>query len=201
MTTTTARPRRVLRIDSSARYAGSVSRELTGRLTDRLATGPGGGGLVRDPGPGVPVVDEVTVGAYFTPPDQRDPAQEAALSTSDELVAEVVAADVLVLGVPMYNFTVPAVLKAYFDLVARVGLTFRYSEQGPVGLLEGKSAYVVVTTGGTEVGSAVDFTTGYVRQFLGFLGITDVHVVVADRLQVDESRVEAARQRIDELAA
>jgi FMN-dependent NADH-azoreductase len=198
----TGRPQRILRIDSSARYEGSVTRELTGRLVERLsALAPGAEIIERDLGPGVPVVTEVSVGAYFTPPDQRDPAQHRALAPSDALVEELRSADVLVLGVPMYNFTVPAALKAYFDLVARVGLTFRYTEQGPVGLLSGKSAYVVVSTAGVEVGSTADYTTDYVRQFLGFLGITEVQVVAADLLLADAGRLDLARQRIDALAA
>ncbi|MGL4175895.1 MAG: FMN-dependent NADH-azoreductase [Dermatophilaceae bacterium] len=191
---------RVLRIDSSARYADSVSRTLTTRLTDRLAA-DGAEIVERDLGGGVPVVDELSVGAYFTPPHERSPDQVSALATSDELVTELMDADVLVLGVPMYNFTIPASLKAYFDLVARAGVTFDYTETGPVGRLAGKRAVIVISTGGVEVGSSADFTSGYVRQFLGFLGITDVQVVAADLLLADPARLARAEQHIDTVVA
>ncbi|MGL5866235.1 MAG: FMN-dependent NADH-azoreductase [Dermatophilaceae bacterium] len=191
---------RVLRIDSSARYADSVSRTLTARLTDRLAA-DGATVTVRDLGGGVPVVDELAVGAYFTAPHERSAAQVGALATSDELVAELVDADVLVVGAPMYNFTIPASLKAYFDLVARAGVTFDYTEAGPAGRLAGKRAVVVISTAGVEVGSATDFASGYVRQFLGFLGITDVQVVAADLLLADPTRLDRAERDIDTVAA
>jgi FMN-dependent NADH-azoreductase len=190
----------VLRIDSSARYTDSVSRRLTGRLTEQLVRA-GAQVVERDLGGGVPVVDEMAVGAYFTPPDQRTAAQVDSLTRSDELVSELLSADLLVLGVPMYNFTVPAALKAYFDLVARAGVTFEYTATGPVGLLTSTRAIVVVTTGGVEVGSAVDFATGYIRQFLGFLGISDIEVVAADLLLADPERASMAEQRLDALAA
>jgi hypothetical protein len=100
-------------------------------------------------------------------------------------VAELKAADTLVIGLPIYNFGVPAALKAWVDQVARAGVTFKYSEYGPKGLLEGKRAIVAVASGGTEAGSDIDFATGYIRHVLGFIGITDVEFVTADRLMLD----------------
>jgi FMN-dependent NADH-azoreductase len=199
---TTSSPQQILRIDSSARHEASISRKLTGLLVERLTSdSPGHAVIERDLSPGVPVVTESSVQAYFTPRESRDAGQVEALKASDALVDELISADVLVLGVPMYNFTVPAVLKAYFDLVARAGVTFAYTERGPVGLLENKTAYVAVVTDGVEVGSDADYVTGYVRHFLGFLGITDVHVVAADRLAADADGINRARDHINSLVA
>jgi FMN-dependent NADH-azoreductase len=114
---------------------------------------------------------------------------------SEELIGELRRADVLVLGLPMYNFGVPSQLKAYFDHVARAGVTFRYAEQGPVGLLTGKKAYVLATRGGSYAGTPRDLETGYVRQFLGFIGITDVEFVYAEGLAINEASRQASLAR------
>ena len=111
----------------------------------------------------------------------RDADQCQALARSDELVAELMAADVLVIATPVYNFGVPASLKAWVDQVARARLTFRYTEHGPHGLLTGKKAYVLVATGGTEVGGAINFARPWLKFVLGYLGITDIQVIAADR--------------------
>jgi FMN-dependent NADH-azoreductase len=141
------------------------------------------------------------VDANFTAPDQRNALQRAALVESDALVAELMATDVLVIGVPIYNFGIPAKLKAWVDMVARARVTFRYTEDGPVGLLRGKRAYFVVASGGTAVGSAIDFATGYLRHVLGFLGIDDVEIVAADRVmgRGEGQALGDARGRIERL--
>lgn len=108
------------------------------------------------------------------------PAQRAALSVSDTLIKELQSADTIVIGVPIYNFSIPASLKAWIDQVARAGVTFKYTETGPEGLLTGKRAVLVVSSGGVAVGSDYDFATGYMRHVLGFIGITDVDIVAAD---------------------
>ena len=106
------------------------------------------------------------------------------------------------IGAPIYNFSVPAGLKAWIDLVARVGLTFAYTEEGPAGLLEGKRAIIAVASGGTEAGSAIDFASGYLRHMLGFMGITEVEIVAADTLAIDEGAALAkAKSQIEALAA
>jgi len=180
----TFRPVSVLRIDSSARREGSVTRRVADALIDRLEAREGGIDVtVRDVAATPPaLVDDAWVRANFTAAEQRGPDQRAVLAESDALVAELAAADVLVIGVPIYNFGIPAALKAWVDLVARARLTFRYTEDGPEGLLRGKRAYLVVASGGTAVGSAIDFATGYLRHVLGFLGIDDVEIVAADRV-------------------
>ena len=143
--------------------------------------------------------------AFVTAPEQRTPEQQRIAAESDELVAELRAAQTLVIGLPMYNFGVPSTLKAYFDHVARAGVTFRYSETGPVGLLTGKKAYVVATRGGRHAGTPRDLQTAFVRQFLGFIGIDDVEFVYAEGLALGaESRdaaLNAAGERIEQLAA
>ncbi|HEX9206936.1 MAG TPA: NAD(P)H-dependent oxidoreductase [Steroidobacteraceae bacterium] len=158
--------------------------------------------LARDP---LPHLTAERFAALATPADQRTPAQAQIAAESDALVAELQAADVIVIGLPMYNFGVPSTLKTYFDHVARAGVTFRYTAQGPEGLLRGKKAYVVATRGGKYSGTPQDLQSAYVRQFLGFVGITDVEFIYAEGLALgDESRAAAlaeAGERLERLAA
>ena len=113
------------------------------------------------------------------------------MAYSDALINELQQADVIVIGLPMYNFGVPSQLKAYFDHIARAGVTFKYTEQGPVGLLTGKRAYVFAARGGVYAGTPLDTQTGYVRDFLRFLGITDVNFVYAEGLAISPQSKEA----------
>lgn len=190
---TESRPLKVLRIDSSGRRQGSVTRELSDLLVDRLARQAGEISLVvRDLSEGLPFVNEEWIGANFTDPDARSERQREVLARSDSLVAELMEADVLVIGAPMYNFGIPAALKAWVDMVARARLTFRYGENGPVGLLTGKRAYLVMATGGTPVGSGIDFASGYLRHVLAFMGIMDVEIIAAERLMVQGEDARAA---------
>jgi FMN-dependent NADH-azoreductase len=176
--------RTLLHIDASARTQGALSRDLSARVAARLADSETH--LIRrDLAAGLPVIDAAWVAATSLPPADRTTDQRAALGLSDELVAEVQVADTLVIGTPVYNFSVPAALKAWIDLVARAGVTFRYTPDGPRGLLTGKRAVVAVATGGTPVGSDIDFATGYLRHVLGFLGIADVRIVAAERVMAD----------------
>ncbi|WP_224813637.1 FMN-dependent NADH-azoreductase [Hasllibacter sp. MH4015] len=189
----------ILRLDASARTEGSVSRDLTDKIIARLSPDTV---TVRDLAHGIPLIDAAWIGANFTPADARSPDQGETLALSDTLVAEVQAADTIVIGLPIYNFGVPAALKAWVDQVARAGVTFRYSETGPKGLLDGKRAIVAVASGGTEAGSEIDFATGYIRHILGFIGIHDVTFVTADRLMVDaEASLKSAQSQVDALAA
>jgi len=148
----------------------------------------------------LPQITEDWVNANFTPADDRTNAQKAVLAQSDALVAELEAADTVVIGLPIYNFGVPAALKAWIDLVARAGRTFKYTENGPVGLLEGKRAIVAVASGGTQAGSEIDFATPYVRHVLGFIGITEVEFVSADQLMIDaDASLARAKDEIETL--
>lgn len=187
----------ILRIDASARRDGSVSRDLSDRIIARF---PEATVTTRDLASGLPLINETWVGANFTPEAERSDEQRATLALSDELIAELKDADTLVIGLPIYNFGVPATLKAWVDLVARAGVTFRYSEAGPEGLMSGKRAIVAVASGGTEAGSEIDFATGYIRHVLSFIGITDVTFVTADRLALDmDATLNAAHSQIDAL--
>ena len=145
--------------------------------------------FARDP---VPHLDAERFGAFLSKPESRTKEQESVLNFSDQLIGELKQADVIVLGLPMYNFGVPSMLKAYFDHIARAGVTFSYTEKGPVGLLTGKKAYVFAARGGIYQGTPRDRQTPYVREFLAFLGITDVEFVYAEGLAISETSREAA---------
>jgi len=140
----------------------------------------------------LPHLDAERFGAFLSQPETRTPAQQQVLNDSDALIAELKEADTLVVGLPMYNFGIPSPLKAYFDHVARAGVTFKYTEKGAVGLLNGKKAYVFAARGGLYQGTPRDTQTAYVRDFLAFLGITDVQFVYAEGLAISEaSKVES----------
>ncbi len=190
----------VLRIDASARRTGSVTRDLNDKILDKLSKSDDVTVVTRDLADPLPLLTEDWIGANFTDPAERTEEQKQVLALSDELVAEVKAADVLLIGLPIYNFGVPAALKAWVDLVARARETFRYSEYGPVGLLEGKRAIVTVASGGTEAGSSIDYATTYMKHVLSFIGITDVEFVSADQMMIDaDASLAAANEKIEAL--
>lgn len=191
--------RTVLRIDASARTDGSVSRQLGDEIIARLAPDSL---VVRDLSETVPQIDGRWLAANMTPEDQRTPDQRARLALSDAMIEELRAADTLLIATPIYNFGVPSTLKAWFDMIARAGLTFRYTEEGPEGLLKGKRAILALASGGTEIDGPIDFATPWLRHVLGFVGITDIQVVRSDRLMVDAeaSRARAAED-LEKLAA
>lgn len=192
-----------LRIDASGRYDGSNSRALADAFITKLREAEPSMTLLRhDLAQGVPFVDQAWIEANFTPEDQRTHSHMNALAYSDRLVDDLFAADLIVLATPIYNFAVPASLKAWVDLVCRARKTFRYTERGPVGLLENKSAYVIVTSGGVEVGSAMDFASDYLRHVLGFIGIQRIEIIPADQLvNAPEPTISRAQARLDKLAA
>lgn len=171
----------ILRVDASARTAGSSSRSLTDALIERLAPD---NIVSRDLTGVLPFVTEDWVGANFTDESERTEAQKEELALSDSLVDELFAADTLVIGTPIYNFAVPAALKAWIDLIARARKTFHYTANGPEGLLTGKKAYILIASGGTEIGSEIDFASGYLRHVLSFIGIDDVTIIAADQQMI-----------------
>ncbi|MEM9168572.1 MAG: NAD(P)H-dependent oxidoreductase [Pseudomonadota bacterium] len=176
----------ILKLNASARLDGSTTRTLTDDIIRKLSSSKKPIDVIeRDLAEGLPFVDDAWIAANFTPDEERSEAQRAALAFSDKLIDEMKRADILVIGAPIYNFSVPAALKAWIDLICRARKTFRYSEQGPVGLLENKRAIIAAASGGTEVGSRIDFATGYLRHLLNFVGVETVDVVSADRLSVD----------------
>ena len=191
----------ILEISASARSDGSMSRLLTRDVVKALEDRHREVTITRrNVAAGLPFVDADWVVATNTPDEDRTEAQRRKLALSDELVAELMAADILVIGAPIYNFSVPASLKAWIDLIARVRLTFRYTNKGPVGLLEGKKAYVLTPSGGVPVGSPVDFATPYLRHALGFVGIDDVQIIGAQGAdRGNDEALDDARARIAEL--
>ena len=165
-----------LHIDASANLTTSLSRAASAQIVADLQGTTTYRDLAADP---LPQIDGAWADARLTDPATRSPEDAARLSLSDALIAELQAAETIVIGAPIYNFAAPASLKAWMDLVARPGVTFRYTQDGPEGLLTGKKAIVVVASGGVPVGSDIDFLSSHLRFFLGFIGITDVEILSA----------------------
>jgi FMN-dependent NADH-azoreductase len=181
----------LLQINSSIFGENSQSR----RFADQFATAwreanRGASVTVRDvTGDAVPHLSAERFSALISAPEQRSAEQQAVADYSDALIDELRRADVIVLGLPMYNFGIPSTLKAYIDHVARAGVTFRYTENGPVGLLTGKKVYVFAARGGLYQGTSRDTSTAYIRDILAFIGLTDVEFVYAEGLAMgDESK-------------
>lgn len=153
----------------------------------------------------VPHLGEASFKAFVTPANERDGDQQAAVAYSDQLIAELREADLLVLGLPMYNFGIPSQLKAWFDHIARAGVTFRYTAKGPQGLLGGKKVYVLAARGGRYQGTPLDTQTDYVTNFLNFLGLDDIEFIYAEGLNMGdaprEQALSAAHEVIDRMAA
>ncbi|TNE79638.1 MAG: FMN-dependent NADH-azoreductase [Gammaproteobacteria bacterium] len=150
----------------------------------------------------VPHLDATRFGAFLASADERNNDQQQVVDYSDSLIDEIHNADILVLGVPMYNFGIPSALKAYFDHIARAGITFRYTENGPVGLLQDRPVYVLAARGGIYAGTANDSQTPFIRSFLGFIGLTDLHFVYAEGLNMgDEQKHNALTEASRDIAA
>ena len=195
---------KILQINSSARVEGANSTRLANTVTARLqAKHPGATVTVRDLAVTPhPVLDAAALGALFTPADQRTPEQAARVALDDALIAEVLAHDAIVLGVPMYNFGVPVQLKTWLDAIARAGVTFRYTANGPEGLIQGKKVYVAFARGGIYRDTPADSQTPYIQTILGFLGMTDVKYIHAEGLAMGPEAVDKAfTQAEDDLLA
>ncbi|WP_040262093.1 FMN-dependent NADH-azoreductase [Pseudomonas massiliensis] len=197
---------RVQVIESSARQEGSVSRELTQAfIAQWKAAHPQDIVQVRDLASApVPHLDATLLGGWMKPEAERSAEEAAAMARSNELTEEVLAADVLVLAAPMYNFAIPSTLKAWLDHVLRAGVTFKYTATGPEGLLTGKRAYVLTARGGIHAGAASDHQEPYLRQVLAFIGITDVTFIHAEGLNMGgdflEKGLAQARAALAEVA-
>lgn len=197
----------LLQINSSIFSSGGQSSQLADQFVAAWRTHqPDAQVIVRDLAQEpLPHLDAQRVMAFFAKPETRIPEQQAFVADSDALINEIRQVEIIVIGLPMYNFGIPSTLKAYFDHIARAGVTFRYTENGPEGLLTGKKVYVFATRGGLYAGTPLDSQTGYVRNFLSFLGITDIEFVYAEGLNLGEASKDAAlataRQRLATLAA
>ncbi|MBN9423647.1 MAG: FMN-dependent NADH-azoreductase [Candidatus Accumulibacter sp. 66-26] len=181
------------------------------RLADKFvaawqAQNPDGQVVVRDLATDpVPHLDGERFLSFLAKPEERSAQQQAVVDFSDALIAQIKDADAIAIGLPMYNFGIPSTLKAYFDHIARAGVTFRYTENGPVGLLGGKKVYIFAARGGLYAGTAKDSQTTYVRDFLNFIGLSDVEFVYAEGLNMGEERknaaLDSAQQQLERLAA
>jgi len=184
----------LLKLDTSIFSSGGQSSRLADQfIAAWRANHPSAEVITRDLARDtVPHLDAERFGAFIAKPGERSVEQQVVVDYSDALIDELKRSDVIVVGLPMYNFGVPSTLKAYFDHIARAGVTFRYTEKGPVGLLTGKKAYVFATRGGLYAGTPLDTQSAYVRDFLRFLGIDDVEFVYAEGLAINAERKEAA---------
>ncbi len=190
----------ILRLDASASINTSNSKKIGDELIDRLlALHPDAIVRQRNLNHDIGFIDENWVAANFTPVDQRSEAQHLRLAFSDKLINEIKQADTIVLTTPMYNFGIPATLKAWIDLISRAGVTFRYTADGPVGLIKGKRVDIVITTGGVPLQSPVDFVTDYLKQVFRFIGIEDINIISADAMGVDaDSSYQKALDQIEQ---
>ncbi|CAB3803024.1 FMN-dependent NADH-azoreductase [Paraburkholderia ultramafica] len=174
----------ILQINSAARSQGATSTLLVNELTAKLQqSNPGAQVVARNlQAEPLPHLDDSILGAFFTPADKRTAEQAAIAARSDALIAELQAADIVVIGAPLYNFGVSSQLKTYFDFIARAGSTFQYTANGSEGLVKGKQVYVVAARGGKYLDTPTDSQTPFLKTFLGFLGMTDVTFVYAEGL-------------------
>ncbi|KEO91866.1 FMN-dependent NADH-azoreductase [Erythrobacter longus] len=194
----------ILHITASIRGNESISTQLGKALTDGLVAKSGASVTHRDLAQNdLPYQSEERFSAGLTEPGERSGEQAELAAIADTLIAELMTADTIVISSPIYNFGVPASVKAWADLVARAGTTFKYTENGPQGLLDGKKAYITIASGGTPVGSDMDFMSSWLKFFLGFLGIHDVAVIAADGIMGTdaESKIAAAHEKITSITA
>ncbi|MGG1946047.1 NAD(P)H-dependent oxidoreductase [Trinickia sp. NRRL B-1857] len=184
----------ILQLNSAARSQGANSTLLANELAAKLQQANEGSKLVRRDllADALPHLDDTVLGAFFTPADQRTPGQAAIVARSDALIDELQAADVVIIGAPMYNFGISSQLKTYFDWIARAGVTFRYTANGPEGLVKGKKAYIVSARGGKYAGTPNDSQTPHIKAFLGLIGITDVEFIYAEGLNLGPDAANAA---------
>ena len=193
---------KILRLDASANASISGSKQLGDKLAEKIQQNyPDVHINQRDLNHGLSFVDEPWIDANVTPADQRTHEQKHQLALSDTLIAEIQDADRIIITTPMYNFGVPATLKAWIDLVCRAGVTFQYTNEGPIGLLKNKPVDIIITTGGVALQSPVDFVSNYLKQVFRFIGIEQINIIAADQMTLDaDNSVKKAQQQINDLA-
>ncbi|MEM9733529.1 MAG: NAD(P)H-dependent oxidoreductase [Pseudomonadota bacterium] len=191
----------ILHIDSSGRYDGSFSRKHSAALAEKLSASHGTQIVYRDVAKGIDFVDEAWIGANFTAAEERSDEQKQRLALSDTLIDEVKNADHIIIGSPIYNFSVPAALKAWIDQICRAKVTFKYTENGPEGLLKDKTVWLVMSSGGTALESEIDFATGYLRHDMHFIGLSDVRLVPLGKVVGNPDAVESAAREVIAQAA
>jgi FMN-dependent NADH-azoreductase len=190
---------KILHLDSSARQEESVSRQLAKQLVHKIKKTEDEV-IYRDISGNIPFVAGIKGAGFIIPEEERTEQDKKLFQFSDELVDEFLAADTIVISSPIYNFGPPAAAKAWFDLVARAGITFKYEATGPVGLVEGnKQVYLVITSGGVPAESPVDFCTPWFKQALTFLGIKNIEVIDASQLNISDAKLVKAKEKINNL--
>jgi len=190
----------ILFLKTSPKNEGSISTELGEYLVNQLTSVSKSIITKRQLDEEIPFINQQIINGLYVDDSQKTVKQKEALKLSDTIVEDVNNHDTIVISTPIYNFSAPAVLKAWADLVARVNKTFSYTENGPVGLLKDKKAYVVISSGGTKVGSEIDFFTPWMKHFLKFIGITEVEFIAADQLMSDDgTKLQLVKNQIHEL--
>ena len=190
---------KILHLDSSARQEESVSRQLAKQLVHKIKKTEDEV-IYRDISGNIPFVAGIKGAGFIIPEEERTEQDKKLFQFSDELVDEFLAADTIVISSPIYNFGPPAAAKAWFDLVARAGRTFKYEATGPIGLVEGnKQVYLVITSGGVPAESPVDFCTPWFKQALTFLGIKNIEVIDASQLNISDANLVKAKEKINNL--
>ncbi|MEO9274969.1 NAD(P)H-dependent oxidoreductase [Marinomonas sp. 5E14-1] len=190
---------KIWHIDSSARNEQSHSKRLTKQFVETLSNKTTVETNALDVSAGLPFLNDLMVTSYFTPDDQRTEEQKSVISVSNNIVKSAKESDVWVIGIPVYNFFAPASFKAFIDLLCRAKETFSYGENGPVGLLENKKVFVVITSGGTQIGSDQDFLTPWLIHCLNFIGVSDVQFIKAD--QYSPEKDDAITKQIEDITS
>lgn len=190
---------KILFYKTSPKNEGSISTELGEYLVNRLSK-EGNTNVSKRQLDQVPFINQQIINGLYINDNEKTLEQLEAFKISDAIVKDVHENDTIIISTPIYNFAAPAVLKAWADLVARLNKTFQYTDNGPVGLLKNKKAYIVVSSGGTKIGSEIDFFTPWMKFFLNFIGIKDVTFISADQLMSDDgSKIIQAKSQINEL--
>lgn len=193
---------KILHLISSSRGGASNSLQLGNAIVEKLQFAYAGSTVVHHDLTATPFphLEEVHLQSFFTPQEQLTPELTAAVQHSDAAIAELLEADIVVIGAPMYNFSIPSTLKSWIDHIARAGKTFSYSENGPVGLIKGKKIYLAITSGGVYTEGPMqqfDFTERYLRAVLSFMGMTDVTVIRAEGLSMPNLKDTAMEKAIE----
>jgi FMN-dependent NADH-azoreductase len=196
--------KKVLVLNSSLNGEQGNSTKLSQQFVEQLANNQQISVTTRDLSDNaIAHLTQTEMAAWMTDANERNDEQKALAAISDDLIAELNDNELIVIGMPMYNFGIPSTFKAWIDRIARAGITFKYTEQGPVGLVEGKKVVVLAARGGIYQGTDMDTQTKYLKDVLGFVGMTDVHFIYAEGLAMPdaEQSLEAAKNEINTFAA
>lgn len=191
----------LLTINASSNPSTSTSRKLSQLVQQRITDKHEQHQIIeREVSQGLPLIDAEWIAASYTAAAERNETQKQLLALSGQLIQEIKNADEIIIATPMYNFSVPGGLKAWIDLIARVGETFHYTDEGPQGLVASKPVTLIISTGGVPVGSEMDYVSPYLKQVLSFIGLTDINIISAEGMNVSpENSLQRAHEQIDQL--